>query len=364
MQFVAAGAWADGLFVYFGTQRDAPGVGFSLARFDTDTGHLTRPQLILAAEAPSFFVIHPDGKHLYTTNFSGTGGVSAYQIDPKTASLKLINHRSGGGAGTSYISLDKTGRFVLAANFATGHIAVFHIQDDGSLGEHTAYDQHAGSSINPQRQTRTYPHCIITDPTNRFALVADLGLDKLFVYRFDEKTGTLTANDPPFVTVKPGSGPRHVRFHPNGKWVYLINEMGSSIIGYNWDSARGTLAEFQTVSTLPRGFSGENNAAELEIHPDGKFLYGSNRGHDSIAIFAIDQTSGKLTLVGHVPSQGKTPRNFALDPTGKWMICTNQFGNSAVVFRIDENTGQLTQVGQGIEVSAPCCERFLPAPAP
>jgi 6-phosphogluconolactonase len=274
--------------------------------------------------------------------------------------LQPINHIPGGGFGTSYIGLDQTGRFALSANFDRGHIAVFPIQPDGSLGDHTAFDLHTGSSINPKRQSRSYPHCIVADPTNRFALVPDLGLDKLFVYRFDQTSGTLTANDLPFVAVKPGSGPRHVRFHPNGKWAYLVCEMGSIINGYNWDADKGTLTQFQTISTLPAGFTGENNAAELEILANGKFLYVSNRGDDSIAIFAIDQTSGMLTPIGHVPSQGKTPRNFAIDPTGQWMICTNQDGNSAVVFRIDGDTGKLTQVGKPIDIPAPCCERFLP----
>jgi 6-phosphogluconolactonase len=348
------------LLVYFGTQATTPGVGFSLSHFNTETGALTKPQLICPADAPSFFVIHPDGQRLYTTNFSGVGGVSAYRIDPKTGALELINRIPGGNAGTSYMNLDRTGKFALAANYDSGHIATFAINPDGSLGQRIAYDKHTGSSVNPQRQGKTYPHCIITDSTNRFALVPDLGLDKLFIYRFDEKTGALAANNPPFVAVTPGAGPRHVRFHPNQKWAYLLCEMGSLVVGFHWDSARGALAEFQTVSLIPDSFKGENNSAELEVHPNGRFLYASNRGHDSIAVFAIDQTDGKLTLIEHVPTQGKNPRNFALDPSAKWMICTNQASNSAVVFRVDDSTGRLTQVGDPVEVPAPCCERFLP----
>jgi 6-phosphogluconolactonase len=355
-------AIAADMFVYFGTQQIAtPGrpTGFRLAHFDSDTGTLGKPQLVLAADGPSYFVIHPDGRRLYSTNYTGAGGVSAYRIDAKSGALTLINCIGGGGAGTSYIGLDGTGRYALAANFETGHLAVFPIRPDGGLGDRTAYDMHIGSSINPQRQAHTYPHCIITDPSNRFALSTDLGLDKLFVYRFDEQAGTLTAAEPAFVTVKPGAGPRHVRFHPNGKWAYLICEMGSIINAYTWDARRGALAEFQSVSALPEAFKGENNSAELEIHPNGKFLYGSNRGDDSLVIFEIDQTSGKLSMVGRVPSRGKTPRNFVLDPTGHWMICTNQEGNSAVVFRVDQDGASLTQVGAPVEIEAPCCERFL-----
>jgi 6-phosphogluconolactonase len=355
-----ATAPAQDMFVLFGSQQTATGTGFRLARFNSDTGELSTPELWMAANAPSYFVIDSSGRHLYATSFSGDCGVSAYSIDPTTAELQLINHIPGGGVGTSYIGLDHTGKFALAANFATGHIAVFPIRPDGGLGDWTAYEIHAGHGMNPKRQSRTYPHCIVADPTNRFCLVPDLGLDKLFVYRFDQSKGTLAANDPAFVTVKPGAGPRHVRFHPNGKWAYLVCEMGSVIYGFNWDSDKGTLSQFQSISTLPAGFAGENNAAELEILANGKFLYVSNRGEDTIAIFSIDQTSGMLTPVGEVPTKGKTPRNFAIDPSGTWMICTNQEGNSAVVFRINPQTGQLTQTGEPVPIEAPCCERFLP----
>jgi 6-phosphogluconolactonase len=200
------------------------------------------------------------------------------------------------------------------------------------------------------------------DPSNRFALNADLGLDKLFVYRFNEQDGSLTPNNPPFAKVKPGSGPRHVKFHPNGRWVYLINEMASAVTGFNWDSAKGSLTGFQTVSTLPAGFTKPNAAAELEIHPNGRFLYGSNRGHNSLVVFAIDPATGKLSLVEHVSTQGKLPRNFTFDPTGRWILCTNHGSDNAVVFRVDDATGKLTLVRAPVEVPFPFCERFLPVP--
>ena len=359
---------AADMYVYFGTHVSGAGKGFSLSHFDTDTGVLTKPQYLLDAEAPAFFVIHPDGKHLYTCNSINTfegkpeGSISAYSIDSKTGKLTLLNRKPAGGADPSYITLDKTSRYALVANYQGGNIAVLAIKPDVSLGERTAFAQHTGSSVNPQRQTRPFAHSIIVDPSNRFALVADLGVDKLFVYRFNEKDGSLAPNDPPFAAVKPGSGPRHVKFHPNGKWVYLINEIGSTVTGFNWNAMKGSLTEFQTVSTLPEGFTGTNTCAELEIHPNGKFLYGSNRGHDSIVVFAVDQATGKLRLVERVSSQGKWPRNFTFDPTGKWILCTNHNSNNAVVFRVNETTGKLTQTGQPVEVLYPFCERFLPVP--
>jgi 6-phosphogluconolactonase len=356
------------MYVYFGTRGSGAGKGFSLSHFDTDTGVLTKPKYLLDAESPAFFVIHPDGQHLYTCNSTNTfqgkpeGSISAYSIDPKTGKLALLNRKPSGGANPSYITIDKTDRYALIANYQGGNIAVLAINPDRSLGDRTGFAQHTGSSVNPIRQTKPYAHSIVLDPGNRFALVPDLGVDKLFIYRFNEKDGSLAPNDPPFATVKPGSGPRHVKFHPNGKWVYLINEMGCTVTGFTWDAAKGSLTEFQTVSTLPEGFTNTNTCAELEVHPNGRFLYGSNRGHDSIVVFAIDQATGKLMLVERVSSRGKWPRNFTFDPTGQWILCTNHNSDNAVVFRVDEATGKLTQAGPPVAVPYPFCERFLPVP--
>ena len=351
---------AADMFVYFGTHRSGTNVGFSLAHFDTDTGALTKPEFLMQSPAPAYFVIHPDGRHLYTCNSGSPGEVSAYEIEPHTGALKFLNRLPAGGGDTSYDSLDKTGRYLFAANYAGANIAVFALKPDGTIGDRTAFVQTTGKGVNPQRQAQAYMHSIIADPSNRFVLAADLGVDKVFIYRFDEKDGSLTPNDPPSVAVAPGSGARHVKFHPNGRWVYLINELASTVIAFNWDSTNGALAEFQTVSTLPADFNGASACAELEVHPNGKFLYGSNRGDDSLAVFAIDQMTGRLTPVEHVPSGGKSPRNFAFDPTGKWIICSNHDSDNAVVFRVDENTGKLTQTGQPVSVPYPFCERFLP----
>lgn len=358
----------DEMFVYFGSHRSGRGIGFSLARFNTETGVLTNPEFLLEAAAPAFFVIHPDGKHLYTSNsidiYEGKqeGTITSYEIDPATAKLKLLNVKPAGGSDPSYISLDKTGKFALDANYRGGNICVYAILPDGSFGERTAFVQHTGSSIHPQRQTRPYAHAIITDPGNRFALVPDLGVDKVFIYRFDEKTGSLTPNDPPHAAVKPGSGPRHVRFHPNGKWVYVINEIGSTVNVFEWYGQKGSLTETQSVSTLPADFAGTSTCAELEVHPHGKFVYATNRGHDSVAVFSIDQASGKLSPIQHIPSAGRTPRNFAFDPTAKWIVLTNHGSDNAVVFAVDPETGRLSQKGDPISVPYPFCQRFLPVP--
>lgn len=358
-------------YVYFGTHRAGAGLGLSLAHFNSDTGVLTVPKFEIQSSAPAYFVIGPDGKHLYTCNSGDTfqgkpgGGVSAFGIDSATGHLSALNTKPAGGEDTSYISLDRTGRFALVANYKGGNIAVFTLQPDGSLGERTAFVQHTGSSVDPVRQTHAYAHSIITDPTNRFAIVADLGLDKVFVYHFDEKTGALTPNEPAFVSVKPGSGPRHPvfaapfdPFSPSGQAVYVISEIASTVTAFHWDSEKGTLAEFQVISTLPADFKGTSACAEIAIHPNGKFLYASNRGHDSLAVFAIDAKDGRLSLVQHVPSGGQTPRNFAFDPTGQWIVATNHGSNNAVVFRVDAATGKLTQQGNPVSVPYPFCERF------
>jgi 6-phosphogluconolactonase len=353
-------ARAADTLIYFGSHSNEPGAGFSLAHFDTDTGALTQPEFLLTAKKPAFFVLSPEGTRLYTCNSGSPGGLSAYAIERHTGRLTLLNRVLAGGGDTSFITLDRTGRFVLVANYDGGNVAAFALKPDGAIGDWTAFDQHSGRSVNLVRQTHAYAHAIVLDPTNRFALVPDLGLDRLYIYRFDERIGRLAPNDPPFAAIAPGSGPRHVRFHPNGRWVYLINEIASAIVAFNWAATTGTLTPFQTVSALPADFTGVSTCAELEIHPNGRFLYCSNRGHDSLAVFAIDQETGRLVLVEHDSSGGKKPRNFALDPTARWIVVTNEDSSNAVVFRIDAATGRLTRTGDPVAVPSPFCERFLP----
>lgn len=347
-------------YVYLGTNRNGPGLGISVAKLNTDTGALSPPTLSVEAIAPTYLALHPDGKHLYAANSGNIGGLSAFAVDAPTGKLTYLNRALANGGETCFITLDQTNRFALVANYNGGNVAAFALRPDGGIGDWTAFVQHTGSSVHPRRQTKPYAHSIILDPSNQFALAADLGTDQVRIYRFDAQTGTLKANTPAFGKLAPGSGPRHSRFHPNGRWVYVINEINSTMTGFNWDGATGTMTEFQTLSTLPADFTGNSTCAEVRVHPNGKFLYGSNRGHDSIVVYAIDPTSGQLTLVQHESTRGRTPRNFAFDPSGKWILALNQDGNNVSVFRVDDASGKLTPVGEPVAAPAPFGIAFLP----
>jgi len=353
--------------VYFGTYTGGNSKGVYVSQFDAATGKLSEPELAVETRSPSFLAVHPNHRYLYAvgemTVLDGkrAGAVNAFSMEPKTGRLTLLNQQSSGGLGPCYVAVDAKGRCVLVANYSSGSIASLPILKDGTLGAPVSTIQHTGSSVNPQRQAGPHAHCIKPDPGNRFALTCDLGLDKVLVYRLDSKRATLIANDPPFGKVTPGAGPRHLAFSPDGKFVYIINELGSAITAFGFDSKRGALKELQTISTLPEKFDGDNTCAEVRVHPSGRFVYGSNRGHDSIAVFAVDPKSGKLTLVGHQSTQGKTPRNFAIDPTGIWLLAENQASDSVVVFRIDRPTGRLQPTGQTVTVGAPVCAVFVPA---
>jgi 6-phosphogluconolactonase len=299
--------------VYFGTYTGAKSQGIYVSRFDPATGRLSAPELAAKTQNPTFLAIHPGGFYLYAVNEkSGAGTVSAFALDAKTGKLTPLNQQACGGMGPCHLAVDVTGRCLLAANYNSGSIAALPIHADGSLGEATATIQHAGSSVNSARQSGPHAHFICPSPDNRFALNCDLGLDKVFVYRLDADAAKLSPNDPPFATVAPGSGPRHLTFSPDGKFVYVINEMGGTINVFSYNAANAALTEVQTISTLPKGFSGKNTAAEIAMHPSGKFLYASNRGDDSIAVFAVDRESGSLTLVEHQSTQGHMPRPIRL----------------------------------------------------
>jgi len=355
--------------VYFGTYTGGgKSKGIYLSRMDTPTGKLTEAELAAETANPSFLAIHPSRKFLYAVGEMGafggkkTGAVSAFAIGAD-GKLTLLNQVSSGGAGPCHLVVDKTGKCVLVANYSGGSVATLPIQADGKLAEATSVIQHVGSSVNPQRQKGPHAHSINLDAANRFAFAADLGLDKVLVYRLDPDKATLTANDPPSASVKPGAGPRHFAFHPTGKFAYVINEMDCTLTGFSYDAQRGALEELQTVSTLPDGQSvlPAYSTAEVLVHPSGKFVYGSNRGHDTIVVFAI-AADGKLTYVEHQPTQGKTPRNFAMDPTGAYLLAENQGSDTVVVFRIDAQTGRLTATGQVVNVPAPVCAKFMPVP--
>jgi 6-phosphogluconolactonase len=352
--------------VYIGTYTSGKSQGIYLASFDPATGKLGVPELAVATKNPSFLAVHPNQRWVYAVaemnNFGGqrTGAVSAFRRDTQTGKLILLNQQSSGGGGPCHLALDRSGKCVMVANYGSGSIAALPIEADGRLGEPGTIIQHQGSSINPQRQTGPHAHFIMPDPGNRYALTCDLGLDKVLVYHLDPARAQLTPNDPPWTTVKPGSGPRHLAFHPNGRFVYLLNEIASSFTVFTYDAERGSLQEIQTISTLPADFKGENISAEVQVHPTGNFVYGSNRGHDSISVFRIEPGTGKLTLVERQPTQGKAPRHFAFDPTGYWLLAENQDSNTIVVFRVDEKTGRLSPTGQVVELGAPVCLVFAP----
>jgi 6-phosphogluconolactonase len=351
--------------VYVGTYSGPTSKGIYAYRFDRATGQLTSLGLAAETTSPSFLAVDRTLRFLYAVNevddYQGkkSGGVSAFAIDHATGKLTALNEVASHGAGPCHISLDHTGKYVLVANYDGGSVAVFSVLIDGKLGEASASVQHSGSSVNRERQEGPHAHSISVSPDNRFALAADLGLDQVLVYRFDAGRGTLTPNEPPSATVHPGSGPRHFVFDPRDRFVYVISEMGSTITAFSYDAARGTLNEVQTVSTLPKDFKGQNDCAEIAVHPSGKLLYGSNRGHDSIAVFGIDPRNGSLTLTEHVSTQGKTPRNFAIDPSGAYLFAANQDSNNIVVFRIDAKTGRLTPTGQVLDVPSPVCVTFV-----
>jgi 6-phosphogluconolactonase len=346
--------------IYIATQ-DPAKMGITVAEFDPATGKLSAPRLIAETRDPAHFTVTRDGRHLYMCNTGTPGGVSAFAIkDRKTGALELLNYKESKGRGPSYVSVDATGSYVLDANYGGGFVEVYSLAKDGSLEAQTAFVQHAGSSMHPQRQTKPYAHWFHTDPSNRFGLAADLGTDQIVVYRFDEKTGSLTPNDPPSVKVPGGMGPRHLAFHPNGRWVYAIAEIANQVMAFNWDAAKGALTQFQAVPTLDPSFNEANTAAEIAVHANGRFLYASNRGEDSLVVYAIDPANGHLTFKQRVPSRGKVPRYFTFDPTNQWLIVSNQEGASVTVFRVDGKTGELAPVGEPVALVKPMALAFLP----
>ncbi len=356
----------NNVYVFIGTYT-APrseSQGIYLYRFDPETGRLTPQGLAGEAKNPSFLAVHPSGRFLYAVNevadFAGqkTGAVSAFAIDWPGGKLSLLNQQPSGGDAPCHIIIDAAGKHALVANYSGGSIEVLPIGADGKLGEPGTLIRHKDPEPGAKPK-RSHCHSINLDAAQRFAFVADLGLDRVFFYRFEAATGKLTSNDPAAVALAGKAGPRHFAWHPLGRFAYVINELNSTVTAFSYDAGQGSLRETQTLSTLPEGFAGTNDCAEMQVHPSGKFLYGSNRGHDSIAIFEIDQATGRLKALGYESTQGKTPRNFAIDPTGQYLLAANQDSNTIVVFRIDGQTGLLKATGQKIDVPAPVCVRFV-----
>lgn len=352
--------------LYVGAYTDKGAKGIYVYGYDPASGQLSNSQVAAETVNPSFVTIDDNKKLLYAVNEiqkyenESSGGVSAFSIQPG-GQLHFLNEVASGGADPCYISIDKTGKYVLVANYTGGSVSVFPIQQDGSLGAVSAFVQHKGSGPNRERQEAAHAHWIETSPDNRFAISADLGMDELLVDHFDDSTGKLSPNDPPFEKTEPGAGPRHLVFAANGKFAYVINELQSTVSVFSYDAAKGVLHPLQTISALPKEFSGENTAAEIAIHPNGRFLFASNRGHDSIAVFSIDKAKGTLRLIDNFSVKGRTPRSFVVDPTGSRLLVANQDTGNIVVFRINRSTGRLTATGQEVKVPAPVCLKFIAA---
>lgn len=333
-------------------------------RLDMKAGALQLAHKTTGVEHPFFLALSPDKKFLYSIHAKNFGGseneeVAAYAVTGRSGELKFLNRQSARGTAACYLHVDATGKTVLVANYTSGSVAALPVKPDGSLGEAASFIQHTGSSVKPDRQTGPNAHCILTSPDNRFAFAADLGIDKVLCYRLDAATAKLTPNRQPFVRTLPGAGPRHLTFHPNGKHVYVINELANSVTLFDYEKESGFLIEKQTLSTLPPDFKGQTACADVKITPNGRFLYGTNRGHDSIACYRIAEDGG-LTLIGIEPSKGGGPQNLAITPGGELLLCANMPGKNVAVFRIDAETGALKSVGTPLQMPTPSCIMQLP----
>ncbi len=356
------------LLVYVGTYTAGKSEGIYVLKLDLQSGDLKPHKIVKNVVEPSFLTVDKKRRFVYAVNetveFSGkkSGAVSSFAIDQRTGDLQFLNQQPSLGGAPCFVTTSEDSRFVLVANYVGGNVAVFPVENDGKLGVSTDLAQHTGFGPNKDRQEAAHAHSITLDRNNRLAFAADLGIDRLMIYQFDSKTGKLIPNKvQPFFQAKPGAGPRHFTFHPNGKFAFLINELTSSITSLSYDEKLGTLKEIQTLSTLPKSFDDANTCADIHVSPDGKFLYGSNRGHDSIASYRIGKNDGKLEFVEHTMTGGKRPRNFAIDPSGKFLLAANQDSDSIVVFRIDKKTGKLSPSGTSADVPTPVCIKFIPA---
>ena len=350
------------MFAYIGTYTRDGSEGIYICHYNPDTGALAEVG-VAKSNNSSFLALHPTGQYLYAINEAGdyqgekAGDLSAFSINRTTGALTFLNQLSTQGAAPCHVCVTNDGTCAIVVNYSGGSTCAFELATDGSLKTVSTFIQHTGSSIHPKRQEGPHAHSANLDAQNCFVYVADLGLDKVLIYKVNN--GKLTPANPAFVTVTPGQGPRHFDFHPNGKYAYLINEIGNTVCAYTCNATTGALTEIQNIPTLPNSFSGNSHTADIHVSPDGKYLYGSNRGHNSIVIYAIDQATGKLTLVGHEPTGGDNPRNFAIDPAGNFLLVANQNTHTIVSFRIDKTSGKLQATGQEIRVPRPVCIKFL-----
>jgi 6-phosphogluconolactonase len=357
--------------VYVGTYTGPESKGIYLFRLRPEGPAPFLEPLGLAVEfpQPSFLTLDPGRRLLFAVNESGswngrpTGSVASFAIDPASGRLRKVSEVSSGGTAPCHLVLDRTGRNLLVANYSAGNVALIRVGTDGRLSEPSSIRQHAGSSINRQRQEAPHAHAVNLDPAERFLFVCDLGIDRVMIYRFDAERGTITPHEPASAPLKPGAGPRHMVFRPDGRFAYVVNELDSTVTVFAYDAARGRLTEIQSISTLPSGFTGRSTTAEIQIHPNGRFLFASNRGHDSLASFRIDQEKGTLTSAGHHPTGGRTPRHFGFDPSGTLVAMGNQDSGTIVLARLDPNTGALTSSTRVASAPSPVCHVFLPPAA-
>ena len=342
--------------VYVGSYTRRESVGIYIYTLDLQSGKLEYHSELGDIEQPSFLTLSPDQRHLYVINeLVPNGQISACAIDESDGKLELLNVQSTGGSSPCYVTVHPNGRFAMVSNYLSGTVTVLPIEADGSLGAIVHEMQHEGSSVDPERQTGPHAHSMLLDPAGNYAFAPDLGIDKVMIYKFDADTGRLTPGEQPWVESEPGVGPRHFTFHSSGRFAYLINELGSTMSVFTYDGSNGRLEQIQTLSTLPDDFSGANHTADIHISPSGKHVYGSNRGHDSIAVFGIDESSGMLERVQVASTKGGTPRNFAIDPSGAFLLAANQETDSIVCLRRDDDTGMLSETGHAVEVSMPVC---------
>lgn len=351
--------------VYVGTYTEnTQSKGIHLLRMNPQSGALRPDGPVTPATNPSFLAVHPNGRFLYAVNevteFGGqkSGAVSAFLREPGTGGLTLLNQQPSRGGAPCYVAVDRTGRFVLVANYVGGNVAVFPVRQDGSIGQASSVMQHEGAGKDPDRQSAPHAHSFLMDPANRFALAADLGIDRVMVYRLDGQTGTLARAGTPPAALKPGAGPRHLAFHPHGRNVYVVNELDVTVTVFRYDAATGALTELQTVPALAERTRAESFPADIHLLPSGRFLYASIRGDDSLAVFSVDRAKGTLTPVQRISTGGRWPRSFAIDPTARFLFVANQRSDSIVGFRIDPATGRLTPTGPRLEIPSPVCIRF------
>jgi 6-phosphogluconolactonase len=364
---VFVGTYTDPILFGTGKILQGKGEGIYVYRLDPSSGGLEFVSKTIGITNPSYLAFDTTQRFLYAVNElktfedKPTGTVSAFSVDAATGKLEFLNRQLTHGTDPCHVLVDARRKHVFVANFMSGSVCVLPVRDDGSLGGASDFIQHQGSSIDPARQKGPHAHSVTLDASNRYAFVPDLGLDRLMVYRFDPKRGMLEPNAAPWIKMKPGAGPRHVSFHPGGRFAYLVNELDSTVAALSYDERGGTFEHLQTVATLPAGFEGKSTCADIQVAPSGTFLYASNRGHDSIVVYRIDSLAGTLEYVAHEPTQGRTPRSFGIDPAGNFLLVANQDSDTLVSFRIDADSGTPEPTGHVMQVPTPVCVKFLKA---